>query len=395
MKILKKKYKNGKEKIYFLGILVRKREVPLLNEAHLNKINFDIAYTKEGEPKNILIFAADSIGDYILMRNFFAEIKNSPKYINAKLTLIASSTIKNIPEYLDAGIFDNILYIPHMLFRKSYYEQYEEINKLFSNGLNKVYDIILFPSHNVNVFRYIQDVLISKIQAKEIIGTTGDLELNDNQHFLQYTRVIPVEHIDFEYKLNKNFFEIVLDKKIDSEIPFINIPKIKNTEKYAVICIGAQDNFRKWHLRNYAQIVSYLQNNKQMRVYLIGAKSEIDEMQTVNKLSGEKSAILAGKDYKDIFEIINNATLYIGNDSGFFHVAVALRTKAICISCGGAYPRFIKYPKSEDYNILVNDIIMKIAQQNYENEHKASYYAEINSVTVDDVKTTVNQLLGE
>lgn len=395
MKIIKKTYKKGKEKTYFCGILIKKRKISNSPPPVLLNTNYDYIFTKNDGVKSILIFAADSIGDYILMRNFYSEIKKSEKYKNAKITLIASSTIKNIPEYLDANVIDNVLYIPHMLFRKQQYKQYEEINKLFSNGLNKLYDIILFPSHNVDVFRYIQDVLISKIQAKEIIGTTGDLELSNNHHFLQYTRVIPVEHVDFEYKLNKNFFEKFLDKKIDSEVPFINIPKAKNTDNYAVICIGTQDDFRKWHLRNYAQIVSYLQNNKQMRVYLIGAKSEIDEMETVNKLSDGKSEILAGKDYKDLFNLINNASLYIGNDSGFFHVAVALRTKAICISCGGAYPRFIKYPKSEDYNILVNDIIMKIAQQNYENEHKASYYAQINSVTVDDVKIAVNQLLGE
>ncbi|MBO5039349.1 MAG: glycosyltransferase family 9 protein [Alphaproteobacteria bacterium] len=387
MKIIKKVLKNNKEMLYFCGIRIRKKKLVCL-DYHIDP---KIEYTPDGTPKSILIFAADSIGDYILMRNFYSAIKTSKKYKNAKLTLIASATVKSIPEYLDADVIDHVLYIPHRLFEKPFYEQYKEVNKLFSNGLKNTYDLILFPSHNVNVFRYIQDILISKIQAKEIIGTTGDLEFSDNQHFLQYTQVLPVEFVDFEYKLNRNFFEKLLDQKIDTDIPTIKLAKTKSSEKYAVICVGAQDNFRKWHLKNYAQIVSYLQNNRKLKVYLIGTKSEAGDMQIVNQLSGEKAEILAGLDYKTLFNLINNASLYIGNDSGFFHVAVALRTKAICISSGGSYPRFIKYPESEKYKIIVNDVFMKLVHQNYKTKHQSSFYS-INAVTVDDVENAIEQL---
>jgi ADP-heptose:LPS heptosyltransferase len=52
----------------------------------------------------------------------------------------------------------------------------------------------------------------------------------------------------------------------------------------------------------------------------------------------------------ELIQIIAQAKLVITNDSGPFHIAVALGKKVICISNGNNYGRFSPYPKQMNTN---------------------------------------------
>ena len=385
MQLVKRIYRRHSVITYFCGIKIARKKLP--------RFVINPKEKKSNTPKEILIVNTDFIGDYILMRNFWQEIKNSEKYRNAKITLILNERLPGLPEYLEAGIVDKILYAPNVKGWRAIFFYENVIKGLFEQGLKSEYDTILFPSYNCFFRRYLYYLIISQVKANEIIGTVGDCPPDDSAVFLSFTDVIPVKKRDFEFAMNRDFFETWLGCKIDLFRPQIIIPKYEGLKKYVVISIGASNSFRKWHLLNYARVIEYLQKEYDVECYLIGAESERSEVERLNALTNNQSKLFVGHPLREVIDLVNSAMLYIGNDSGFFHVAAACNTKAICISSGGSYPRFMKYPKAESYHILINDTFLQEAIKRYETMQKDSEYAEINSIRFSDVVTAVNDLL--
>ena len=71
----------------------------------------------------------------------------------------------------------------------------------------------------------------------------------------------------FEFYRNKEFFENLLEEKLDIKKPFINLkPKkldFKLPNKYAILFIGASANFRKWDAKMGAiEIIEKLQSGE-------------------------------------------------------------------------------------------------------------------------------------
>ena len=386
-----KQYRYPLVKSYFGGIKYKRQKMifpPLLP-----------ASTKQ-TGKDILIVKTDSIGDYVLMRNFFKWIKQTKKYRDANITLILSSAMKDIAEYLDSDIIDTFLYVPHPFWRLSSAQQSQAFFKLFSKGLKHRYDSILFPSFNVGSFMNLNAMILSEIQASETIASVGDLDINNPEHmrFLSLFNHV-VFHSNgkntFEFFNNKNFFETAIGETMPLPLHTISLPK-EQKSPYVVINPCAQDAFRMWHVQNYATVINTLIHHYRVPVYLIGTQSDKNTCDQLNALCDNRCHLMIGKSFKDIISLMNNATLFIGNDSACFHIAAALKTPAICISAGMSYGRFVHYPPSSLYRIVFHPDIQRLLEQfmqDKKNENQfCPIFGAINSVSVNHVMDVIHQL---
>ena len=386
-----KEYKYPHIKNYFMGIKYKRQKMnfpPLLPE-------------NSNQPhKEILIIKTDSIGDYVLMRNFFAWIKQTKKYHNAHITLILSSAMKDIAEFLDKEVIDTFLYVPHPFWRLSSAEQSKAFFKLFSKGLKHYYDSVLFPSFNVGSFMNLNAMILSEIRSSETIARVGDLDINNPDHmrFLSLFNQVVFNakgKNTFEFFNNKIFFETAACEQIPLPLHEIFLPK-NPTQPYIVINPCAQDAFRMWHVQNYASVINHLIEQYHIRIYLIGTKSEYKICEKLNGLCDNQCQLMIGKSFSEIIPLINNATLFVGNDSACFHIATSLKTPAICISAGMSYGRFVDYPPSDLYRIIFHPDIKRLLEQfeaNPQNENQfCPILGAINSVSVPQVLSAIHQL---
>jgi hypothetical protein len=194
------------------------------------------------KPKSLLIVKTDSIGDYVLMRNFFYELKNSNKFKEAEITLLLSSTMKGIAETLDSSSFKNIFYLPHPIWTKTESELNYFLKKLFKIGLKRHYDMILFPNFNVRAYMTLNTLIMLKITSCESIAQVGDLKecnVNDMNYLHLFSRVITNykgKHT-FEFFNNRTFFENVINRKINLMLPRIDLTKKeKKNNCYCPLC---------------------------------------------------------------------------------------------------------------------------------------------------------------
>jgi heptosyltransferase I len=90
-------------------------------------------------------------------------------------------------------------------------------------------------------------------------------------------------------------------------------------------------NFRNWNIANYVELIAYLQASYGAKVILTGANSDI-EQEYARELTARTSGVtdlIAKTTLKQLFALIDAATLVICPDSGPAHMATAAGTPII------------------------------------------------------------------
>jgi len=99
-----------------------------------------------------------------------------------------------------------------------------------------------------------------------------------------------------------------------------------------VLCPGAEFGAsKKWPVEKYAQVAEhYLDQN--WNVWLMGSKSDQQSCHVINKRSGNRCQMLAGKTtLPEAIDLISCASLCVSNDSGLMHIAAALQVPLVAV----------------------------------------------------------------
>ena len=369
--------------------------ITLKNNFDSYKINYQL------NKKNILLVFTDSIGDYIIWRNFISEIKKSDKYKDYSLSIIACRTYKNFIEYLDKDKFIKIFYVPGR-FENLSSKKISSIRQEFdSEGLESYYDTIIYCSVNASRDDKIkaEQFITKNIHYKHSIIHYNSLYNMDPVTLLKFTMVYRNYNDSYlhDFERAKNFWSHVLEKDFSFNHPFIDIqasPCIKKDKQYIVINPCGYDAYRCWHRNNWSELIDWLESQN-LEVILVCTEKEKDFCLTIRELCTCSVDILADLPVEQLLNLLKNAALYIGADSGIFHVAAALGTNSIALSAGSSFFRFMNYPK-ERKNIR---ILFPEGVEAWIWEHKEAHpddnisHFSINSILVSDVKKVCISLI--
>ncbi len=145
----------------------------------------------------------------------------------------------------------------------------------------------------------------------------------------------------------KIFTENTIGQDISSE-PYLKIKNVnKNYDKnYKHICLGisASGPTKRWDIYNYIKLCIELERKRKCKFYLAGGKNDINLINifkdAFNKGSFESFEKLS---IKEALPIIKNCDCYIGNDTGFMHLAVALGVKSLTLFMDSPVMAYGKY----------------------------------------------------
>jgi ADP-heptose:LPS heptosyltransferase len=185
------------------------------------------------------------------------------------------------------------------------------------------------------------------MSAKNKISFFGD-SLNMSyfeKHFTDkfYTKLITTKQ-KFEFDRNKEFFEQVLEKKINLPNPKINIKKKQSN--YFVVNPGASVKFKQWAPENFAKVIDHLIEKYKSKVYIVGSRSELALDEQVKQLAKHKDKIQIknGGSLFDLLQLIAGSRGVISNETCTPHMAAALGKKVYCISGKLGHGRMHPYP---------------------------------------------------
>ena len=340
--------------------------------------------------KTIHIVRLDAIGDFVLFSAvlpYFRKIY--PQY---KIVLIIDEVVKELAIWLNenqimgmGNYFDDIIAIDGRDYNRNFFYYYAMLKKIRMSAP----EIVIQPTFS-RTEKSDDMVFISKEAQK--IAYQGDLsniklairERNDKK----YDRLIKNPSSLLEVERNKYFINQLAEREIlSSGIPrwqitdnLINGTKnklellgINFTNPLIVICPGSSRKIKNWPPENFTALILKLSEAiPDLQFILIGGSNEKKVCDQVQKNTNSKSLynICGQFTLPNLAQVLSNAKLYIGNDTGAMHMACAVGINVIGIMSGEQGVRFFPYLSSDQKvkNIAVFSKAHKIGIENIKME---------------------------
>ncbi len=165
---------------------------------------------------------------------------------------------------------------------------------------------------------------------------------------------------------------------------------LNNTIPKVTVNVAASNENKEWDINNYARIIEYLSNKKNMQVIFIGAPSDKEVYENIpykEELKITPINLCSQVNIKDSLYILKQSEFIIGNDSGTLHMASAVGTKVIGIY--GPMP-FEKWKALGDGNILLKSDVAcaPCSKSNKCPNNKAC----LKNISVEQVKSAIDSL---
>jgi ADP-heptose:LPS heptosyltransferase len=350
---------------------------------------------------SILLIKADEIGDYILFRNYLKVLRTSENFINKKIVLCGNIAWKNIFDNFDSEYVDETIWLNKSKFFTNIFFRRRFLNQL----AQRQFDYVVNCSYSRNF--YLDDTIAKASNSLLKIGFKTDLATQFSwQRKIStkyYSNLVEAEQTRFEFYKNRLLFEYLIDSKIKISKPFIEKEKINSSisipSKSAAFFIGAKQKYRRWDIENFITVAKYLLEKYQLKIFLLGAAE--DAILTRELISGMRKDEVVDLAMKtslvDTFKVLKDVDLFLTNDSGLAHIAVALGCKSIVLSNGSRFGRFFPYPPeiSKKVKALFPNKLEKYLEDETYLQLKYKYTSDINinEIEVNKVVAEVDTLL--
>ena len=145
----------------------------------------------------------------------------------------------------------------------------------------------------------------------------------------------------------KIFTEDIINKVVSTEPNLVIKKKENNLDKsFKYICLGisASGPTKRWAINNYIKLAEKINKKFKSKFYLAGGKDDTDLINEFKKSNiGKDSVSFEKMSIKQTLQHISNCDLYIGNDTGWAHISVALKIKALTIFCDSPVAAYGSY----------------------------------------------------
>jgi ADP-heptose:LPS heptosyltransferase len=344
--------------------------------------------------KRLLITKTDAIGDYILFRNFIEVVKSSETYKNYQVDLLGNVLWQDIALKYDAAYVNQFIFIKAGPMVTQPVKVFKLAWRLFKGN----YEVALQPS---STRTFIGDSFAGFTAAKQIVGFESDNEgiiaryKNKTDKFYTQRLLLP-DTIYFEFERSKFFFDSFLDT--DTTISATSIPVEKTGDGGIVIFPGAGVFGREWGGDNFTALIKQIKQHSARPVYLAGGPGEaaIGEFIIANLPAGSVVNLIGQSTLPQLIDLIGQAALVIANETSAIHIAVATKTKSVCILGGGHFERFAPYPAYFEYAPVCVFEKMECYYCNWDCIYKPAaneVYPCIGKISVDNVWQAVLPLL--
>ena len=256
------------------------------------------------------------------------------------------------------GMGDMIIYLPYI---HAISKQYKKSVSVLVKDNSRAKELLADDNH-------INEIIALK---KEMDGMSGIFKLsnelkkrnfdkififNSSLRYNLIARLAGIKSI-YQYPLFRSKDNIVLSAKIFTEDiinevvstePNLIIKKKDNNldKNFKHICLGisASGPTKRWDINNYIKLAEKINKKIKCKFYIAGGKNDIDLINKFKNSSvGKDSLSFEKMNIKETLQHISNCNLYIGNDTGWAHISVALKVKALTIFCDSPVAAYGSY----------------------------------------------------
>ena len=174
----------------------------------------------------------------------------------------------------------------------------------------------------------------------------------------------------------KIFTEDIVNEVVSTEPNLILKKKNNNLDKnFKHICLGisASGPTKRWDINNYIKLAEKINKKIKCKFYIAGGKNDIDLINKFkNSSAGKDSLSFEKMNIKETLQHISDCDLYIGNDTGWAHISVALNVKALTIFCDSPVAAYGSY-SSKMFTVEPEGVVKGTTTHNTLGKDKISF----------------------
>lgn len=310
-------------------------------------------------PKTLLLVRLDTMGDYVLFRNFLQPIREA--YVGYEITLLCNVDFLEIVDACDQSCVDRVIPLDAHKFslRQSLFYRLQMLYLLNQ----QTYEVVINPVFHR--FSQRDDYLIGLINAPYKIGSKG-FELVNQWYTTTatlgfydrvYTTLLDATpEVLFAFERNKEFFSQLLQRpltEVKYHLPLPSLPANSSfsppTGSYGIFFLGARDLKRKWALVSWVVLAKKI--SAQFKIVLCGSKNEVLDAQQIMESVPEATNLVGKTTLVELLHVLSGARFIVSNETAIPHLSVALGVGPVfVISNGNTFGRFVPYPTHMDAN---------------------------------------------
>ena len=348
--------------------------------------------------KDIALVRLDAIGDFVLWLDAAKEYR--VHYPDKKIILIANSLWSQLA--LEFPYWDEVWPIHPGKFAKNYFYRWKWLRRISKHG----FDMAIQPTFSRQILT--GDTVVRATNAPSKIGFDGDIgnatELDLRLSKKWYSRLLKSSSIPMmELERNGEFIKLLFKKAYSPAIATFPLIGIKNAlvvdaSQYCIIFPGAGWVGRMWPIAHFVGLIELIRQNYGLDVILCGSESERDIGEAISsRLPFRVQNFCGMTSLLQLINIIKGASFLVANETSAIHIAVAIKTPAVCILGGGHYGRFMPYPhKYLNSRLMVANEEMECFGCNWEcsiRQTKDGAVPCIERITPDKVKKMIDNIL--
>ena len=305
--------------------------------------------------ENALVVRTDGLGDLILAIPILKHVKKA--YGESRICLLTRTEWRDL--FRGCPYIDDIIPLDVESYRRNIFYRLRFLKSLRKRS----FGVAVHPAYSREP---LSDEILCCSRAEQKIGFDGDLNniglrqktMND-RHYSRLVR--DASFVCSEIEHNRHFTEQLLGESIDSR-DFQPELWITHTERaiaqrllrknqldpqrdvIVAVFPGASWEGKEWPPASYAKIAGRIVAQYGAKIVICGNKTDLVAVDGVASRMGERSVNLAGRvNLGELAAVFESCSLFIGNDTGPLHMAVAMGTPTLCIMGGGHFGRFYPY----------------------------------------------------
>ena len=256
------------------------------------------------------------------------------------------------------GVGDMIIYLPYI---HAISKKYKRSVSVLVNDSSRAKELLAEDNHIneiINLEKNMDGIKGIFKLSKELKKRNFDkiFIFNSSLRYNLIARLTGIKSI-YQYPLFRSKDNIVLSAKIFTEDvinevastePNLIIKKTDNNldKNFKHICLGisASGPTKRWDINNYIKLAEKINEKIKCKFYVAGGKNDIDLINKFKNSSvGRNSLSFEKMNIKETLQYISVCDLYIGNDTGWAHISVALNVKALTIFCDSPVSAYGSY----------------------------------------------------
>ena len=261
------------------------------------------------------------LGDSILFLPYIVAIS---KKLNTRVSLLTSKNSRADQLFSDEEQIDEVIFLDRKKDKSGSHDGVKGFFNLAKELEEKKFDRVFIFNSSLRYF------LLAKTAGIKIISQYPLFRTRDN--IVHSAKIFTENEIGSTVSTEPNLKTKNIDNPFDKNF------------KHICLGISASGPTKRWDVENYIKLCEELLKTIKCKFYIAGGKNDIDLINKLKKSNiGKNCDSFENLNIKETLPIIKNCDLYVGNDTGWAHIACSLGVKSLTLFMDSPVMAYGKY----------------------------------------------------